>query len=319
MVNRNLLLLLLCSFAYAGYAQVPENIVTNGIVFKPETSEKISENPSFEDSVKIKSELKYGMVERKAASVFNPKTINAPKLGTDKTAVPKLYNGLFKFGIIDFSTLPLMEITYGSKYSKDYVYTVGLNHFASDLKTSAASPARITETGLDLSGKKFLKTHTLSGDLNYNYNTRRYYGSDFDLQNVNPDLLKQFFGIGHIQGGVKSSYRKASDLHHKVTLDYYNIFDAFSMQENRIALNGNVSPTIAGYKGSIDASVDWFTVSNKVGTQSSLLVQLSPGVNFKGERYSVKVGFNTYFLSADSSKAHIYPFAEGEYILIKDV
>ncbi|MFM7021713.1 MAG: hypothetical protein ACKOXB_01950 [Flavobacteriales bacterium] len=318
MINRSLFLSVLLGLAATGVAQTGTN-VEGTVKFKPEQSEKISENPTFEDTVKVKSDLKYGMIERKAVSAFVPKTINAPKLGGDKTSVPKLYNGLLKLGLIDFSTLPLMELTYGSKYSKDYVYTVHVNHFASDLKTSAPSDARITETGLDLSGKKFLKTYTLFGDLQYNFNTRRYYGSDYGLDTLNPDLLKQFFGIGHIQGGAKSSYRKESDLHHKIVLDYYNIFDAYNMQENRVALSGYASPTIAGYKGNIDASFDWFTVSNNAGTSSSLLVQLSPGAIFKGERYSAKVGFNTYFLSTDSSKAYIYPFGEGEYTLIKDV
>ncbi len=319
-INNNLLLLLLLSIAATGFAQTSATeLVNTAKITTVESSEKISENPSFEDSVKINSDLKYGMIERKAASVFTPKAINAPKLGGDKNAVPKLYNGLLKLGIIDFSTLPLMEFTYGSKYSKDFVHTFGLHHFASDLKTSAASPARITETGLDFSAKKFFKTYTVFGDVNYDYNTRRYYGADFGLQDINPDLLKQFFGIGHIQAGLQSNYRKEDDLHHRVTVDYYNIFDAFNMQENRIAVNGKVSPTIAGYKGNVDASVDWFNVSNNTGSHSSLLVQVSPGVSFKGSRYTAKAGFNTYFLSTDSARAHIYPFAEGEYTLIKDV
>ncbi|MCX6181922.1 MAG: hypothetical protein NT150_08360 [Bacteroidetes bacterium] len=322
--HRNLLLFLLLSTASVGLAQtVADGAEVKGVSdLKVESSQKISENPSFEDSVKIKSELKYGMVERKAPSVFVPKAINAPKLGTDKTAVPKMYNGLMKVGLIDFTTLPVMELTYGSKYSKDYVYTINVDHFASDLRTAASSktnPARNTETGIQASGKRFLKTYTLFGDFSYNYNTRRYYGSDYGLDTLNPDLLKQYFGIGHLQGGFKSNYRKESDLHHKVTFDYYNIFDAFNMQENRISVTGNVAPTVAGYKGNVDAAVDWFTASNNAGTKSSWLVQVSPGVHFKGDRYTAKVGINTYVLVTDSTRGHIYPFAEGEYALIKDV
>ena len=318
-INKVLVLLLLAGSALSSAAQTPVTQVENEALLAVEPSEKISENPSFEDSVKIHSDLKYGMVERKAASVFVPKTINAPKLGVEKAQVAKLYNGLMKVAVIDFSTLPVMELSYGSKYSKDYMYTVNARHFASDLKTTALSPARITETGLEFSGKRFLKTHTLFGDFSYNYNTRRYYGADFNLQDINPDLLKQFFAIGHLQVGAQSTYRKESDLHHKVTLDYYNIFDAFNMQENRIALKANVRPTIADYKGNIDAAVDWFTYSNNKGSHSSTLVQVSPGVLFKGSRYTAKLGFNTYFLGEDTSGAHIYPFAEGEYTLIKDV
>ena len=295
-----------------------------------EPSDKINDNPVFEDSIKINSELKYGMVERKAPSNFKLKPINAPKLGVTATEVSKLYNGYLKFGVVDFRNIPFVDVNYGSKYSKDYIYSIGFSHFGSDLKTSAPSRARFTQTQLELTGKRFVKNYTLFGSMNYNYNTYRYYGSLFPIDVVDPELNKQGFAMGHIQIGATNTHRDTKIPYHKLTLDYYNLFDHYGMQENRVAFNGLVTSGLAplqstklkGLKLDVFATVDWFTYDNNALAQAknSILAMIKPMFKYRTERFNGRLGASLYTLQDDTSGTHVFfPLVELEYVLIKDV
>ena len=300
-------------------------LIKDKLEIEIEPSEKINDNPTFDDSIKINSELKYSMIERKAPLNFKLKPINAPKLGTTSTEVAKLYNGFVKLGLIDFKNLPFTEVNYGSKYSKDYIYSIGFSHFGSDMKTNAPSRARFTQTQLEASGKRFVKNYVLFGDMSYNYNTYRYYGSLFPIDAVNEEANKQGFALGHAQIGFNNTHKESKMPYHKVTLDYYNLFDYYNLQENRLALNAMVSPKLTNlepYKLKFDlhGGVDWFTYVNpNSGTKNSILGTIKPVIKYRDERLNARIAGTFYFLQDDTTAFRVYPSAELEYILIKDV
>ena len=312
------------------WAQSGTNLTSDKVKIEIEQSDKINDNPVFNDSIKINSELKYGMVERKAPSTFKLKPITAPKLGTTPAEVSKLYNGFVKLGVIDFKNLPFAEFNYGSKYSKNYIYSIGFNHFGSDMKVSAPARARFTQTQLELAGKRFVKNYTLFGDMSYNYNTYRYYGSLFQFSEANEDLNKQGFAMGHIQVGASNTHRDTKIPYHKLTLDYYNIFDHYGMQENRVAFNGLLTSNLKALddtklknlKLDVFATVDWFTYNNSALPQAknSILAMIKPVFKYRTEKFNARLGASIYSLQDDTSGTHVFfPLAEAEYILIKDV
>ncbi len=311
---------------HTSLAQNAIDVHLRDVDVKTEPSEKINDNPSFHDTVKVNTELKYGMVERKATSNFKVRPISPPKIGTGAMDVDKLYNGFVKAGIIDFRNIPFIDAHYGSKYNRDYVYSVGLNHFGSDLKTASPDRARFTQSGLDFSGKRFLKNHVLSADLAYDYNTYRYYGSEIPMDALNTDARKQLFAKGHLQLAACSKESNTSIPYHKIMVDYFNIFDRYGMMENRLAFGGKVNPEIDLLKPyhlklNLAGTIDWFNYKNDASnfSKNSILGTVLTSFHYNVGKIKANAGFNWYFLQDDTSGFRVYPIADIEYTLIKDV
>ena len=204
-----------------------------------EKTKKIAIEPDFTDTVKVKFDLDYSSVDKKLTSKFKLESIKPPKL-VIMEPLPKIYKGQVKLGLNDFKTPPFFDFNYSTIRDKKYNTGIVMNHFSSDLDVKGKGDTRFTENNIGLYGKKISKKTTLSADLDYDYNTFRYYGYDKSLFNYEVNELPQYYSVLKSGLALKSNKDKNSKHEYTAGINYQQLFSKYSVQEHLIELKGEV-------------------------------------------------------------------------------
>ncbi|MFT6746768.1 MAG: hypothetical protein ACJAZ2_001112 [Glaciecola sp.] len=333
------LLVVLASFSSGMFAQpvVDENkglviIVTGGGEVSYEKTKKIATEPDFTDTVKVDFTLDYSSIDKKLNSKFELETVKPPKLLIIEP-LNEIHKGQVKLGLNDFKTPPYFDFNYSTIRHKKYNAGIVMNHYSSDLDLKGKDDTRFTENNIGLYGKKINKKTTLSADLDYDYNTFRYYGYDPSLFILDPEDNQQYYSV--LNGGVFLKSNKDKNTKHEYTagVNYQQLFSKHQVQEHLIELQGEVN----GYylpSGGVMDSIDFTDVSgfwnldvnagylisqDSVLNLSSTLVALRPTYKLKRKSISVTIGLPSYFLTNNSRFLTVLPTLNVEYAIAKDI
>jgi hypothetical protein len=277
---------------------------------------KINENPVISDSTKKLSVTPYNINSKKINTNFAVEPIKpAQMVGEPLT---KLYNSLVKLGLGNYAT-PYGELWINNLRSKDLAVGARLKHFSSNFRPKNYGPAFYSDNEISLYGKKFLKDHTLIGNIDYARNLVHLYGYDTRVYALSSDTTQRIFNLigGNVQ--FKSQYSGANRIHHDIKLNYYNLTGPFKSSENNIKANGVVQTAIGKEQLKVNALVDFYNYKMKYDTVNNTITTLNPNFIAKGERYAASLGFTATMDVVGKSKFYFYPKVDFSYNVFEDI
>ncbi len=292
------------------------NIVTGQFHPTVMDAAKLNENPSVNDSTQKLPIKGYNINSKKINTGFDVAPITPVQLQGEP--LTKLYNALVKLGFGNYTT-PYGEVWYNSLRSKEYAYGIRMKHLSSSYTAQDYGFAGYSDNEISLSGKKFLKEHTLSGNFDYARNVVHFYGYDANLNNLDKDLTVQRFNYFAANADLMSHYTKAERYNHEVKLSYYNLADLYKTSENNIKANGFVQTTIDKEILKVNADIDYYNLKTAKDTINNTIITLNPNFYATGEKYKAAVGVTAVMDNLEGTKFYFYPKIDLSYNVVDNI
>ncbi len=287
-------------------------------VFHPSIAEanKINENPVVNDSTQKIPVKGYSINSKKINTGFNVAPITPAQMLGEPLIT--LYNALVKIGFGNYST-PYGEVWYNSLRSKDNAYGIRLKHLSSSYTAQDYGFAGLSDNEISLTGKKFLKEHTLSGNFDYARNVVHFYGYDANLHSLDKAATAQRFNYFSANAELMSHYTKAEKYNHDIKLSYYNLADLYKASENNIKATVFVQTTIHKEAYKVNAAIDYYNNKTSKDTVNNTIITLNPNVYATGEKYKAAVGVTAVMDNLHETKFYFYPKIDLSYNVFDNI
>ncbi|HNS17934.1 MAG TPA: hypothetical protein PKI34_08945 [Bacteroidales bacterium] len=284
--------------------------------YKPTITEsfKISQNPRIETQNLQKPELSYSIQEHLIQTTFDPQPIKPVAIVGEP--IDKLYRNFIRGGFGNYRT-PYLEFFAGSLRSKEFAFGVHLRHLSSGEMKDHPSSSQSDNT-MDVWGKKFLKKHTLSGNLLYDRTMVHYYGYDDSLAeayDVSKEKLRQTYNLIGMQATLESSHR-GDKINTGAGFGYAYLFNRDQTKEHHGNLQLNLDKNLSLMKFTseekltVKVRADVFGNADSLVQSTSALIGLEPVLDVFMDEYSFRIGFNASVGIDSLSKIHFYPLVE---------
>ncbi len=286
--------------------------------YKPSVvdANKINDNPVVTDSTKKLKIKSYSIISKKIVPTYTLDPIApAQMLGEPLT---KLYNALAKVGMGTYST-PYLEFWYNSLRSKDVAYGVRLKHLSSSSRLKNYGFAGMSSDQISLSGKKFLKEHSLIGNFDYAREGIHCYGYDADLISLSKKQTAQHFNYFGANAELLSHFSKTERFNHDIKLSYYNLADNYVLSENNIKANGYVQTALNSELIKVNASVDYYSFRSAADTSNNTILVLNPNFIADGDKYHASLGVNATMDIQSPSKFYFHPKVDISYNIFDNI
>lgn len=287
---------------------------------------KIGDDPLFKDSAKIETEVKYEFLDKKAPSNFKIKTIKAPKLRMSEP-LEKINKRYVAFGINDFRTSPMAQLSYTTIRNRDYSAGYNMSHFSQKQSTGQAIDALYGNSEVSLYGKKFYQGRMLYGSADYENNTFNFFGFDKDqFLQVNEEVLIRSVGRYNLIGGVKSNLKDETKWGYNINVNYKSLsMDNMANVEHKVDFNGSTNKYMElkkyqWFKGvfHMDYSASYLNSGRPGSDHESVLFNIFPSFDLKLDQMDLKVGFKTFY-QTDNKKLNPMAYVEADFSFVKDV
>jgi len=285
---------------------------------------KIGNDPVFQDTVKVNSEVDYNFVDQKINSDFQVDKINAPKLNMLDPLV-KLHKRYLALGLTGFKTPPYFDLNYSTIRKRDYNTGFSLNHISQEQKINGVDDARYTNSNFMFFGKKFYNKSTWYSSVDYDFNTFRSYGYNKDQVNLDDEKALIFgYSILNAETGLKSSVKKKGKFDYDVGLTYDQFLeDQLAVAEHKVGVASNFNWLMKtkpiDFLMDVNFGASYLNAETSTETHSSLIFDLGVKLNKKSEKYDVTVGVKSFFQTNQSRSLWAFPFIEADYSFVKDV
>ncbi len=287
---------------------------------------KIHDDPLFQDTTTIKTEVEYEFLDKQVPSNFKVKTIKAPKINIQEP-LEKIHKRYVAVGINDFKTSPMAELRYSTLRNRDYSAGFDMSHFSQKQGVGGAMDALYGNSEIDFYGKKFYDKKTLYGSANYENNTVNFYGLDQDqFLFFDEDDLKRGIGKFDVVAGLKSNEKDESKWNYDLNLNYNELsLDNMAVVENKVDLNANVKKYMewkkhTWFKGdfNLDYVASYLNSGRPLGDYESFFFKVFPSFDFKFKELDLKVGVQAFY-QTDNKKFNGMPFLEADFAFVKNV
>ena len=284
------------------------------INISPKLPELSSEKQEFDLSVKKKAMNK--------ASELQP--IKPAKIMGE--SVTKLYKNYIRAGFGNYTT-PYLEFYANNLRSKKGAFGVHFKHLSSSGKIKDYAPAGYSDNELNVRGKRFFKSHTLSSNAWFKRNSIHYYGfkpDNFPEISLSKSDLKQSYNRLGASLKFEDNYTKGHKLKHTFSFDYQYLFDKFDSREHNILFKGDLSKDVNFFNFTEDqilgfeTKVDYYFNSDSAGNDNSGIIQINPFYRLRFSQYKFYLGLNTILESDSSIYVHFYPTLHLEVLVVKD-
>jgi hypothetical protein len=326
LLNISLGLFILLGFdAFAQPGQTSMDIIGS---YKPKIpdAQKITEQPSIEDSVSEKFKIEYELNSRRISTIYEVDPIKAANMRGEK--LKKLYNGYVKGGFGTYLT-PYGELYYNTGRSKKHASGVHYRHLSSTGQIADVGYSGFSRNTLNLHGKSFIKKSTLSGGLDYDRNVMHYYGFNtnpyapyWDSSDVNleRDGIKQRYQLIGVQASIHDNYPVDSQAtKYKTGLSYYNYRDRFNAEENNFKAFGDVSFYYKTYDLYVKGAVDYFKNDNDSISQNNTIIDVRPGIRFKKDLWRLNAGLAVIGAFGEVGEFKVVPELDFDLHLFKNI
>ena len=118
---------------------------------------------------------------------------------------------------------------------------------------------------------------------------------------------------------VYSSYPDSSHLNYHLDLKYQITRDAFRNTENALKINGKVEKFIGDWYSGLETGVEYYNKSAGIDSSDNLVIRVNPYVSKAGEDWRFLIGLNTTTDIRGSGAIHIYPKADFQFNIVKNV
>jgi hypothetical protein len=286
--------------------------------YKPTISDafKINDNPKIQDTTVEKLNLNYQINSRLYPTTYHLTPIIPAKMVGEP--LTKFYKSYVKAGF-GTKTTPLAEIYFNNLRSTDQAIGAYYTHLSSSGKIKDYGFPGFSDNEAVVYASKFLKTHTLSADIDYNRNVVHYYGfkpndfTNFPDANNKDSIRQRFSKIG---GQLKfmSTFNDSTKLNHNFSLSCFNFSDLYKATEDYIGFIGAIDKkanligkNIKNQDIGLKANVDYYNDINKIDTSGHAVIRLLPHFSASYDILKFDVGLNTALETSEDSKMHLYP------------
>ena len=295
---------------------------------------KMNFNPRLDDTLQIDISFDYSINPVQIPTRFSLEPLSPARMRGEPLA--KLYNGFVKGGLGNYTT-PYGEVFYNSLRSNEYAYGVHLKHISSGGGIDDYGPSGYSDNKINLYGKRFLRNHTIEGDLNYERNMMHYYGfrrddysEDLDMLQYIDELpdkdIRQVFHYISPAMGFRSNYLDPNRLQHDLNLKYHYLTDRYDATEQRLEFSTILGKSIVedplGFADNqsfqLDFGADYFHNKTATDTINSGLIKIAPSIMARIADFSFRVGLNASFQLDSTGHTRFYPIAAAELNLVND-
>jgi hypothetical protein len=288
-----------------------EIVVTTA--YKPVLADavKIRINPDLEDKTPFKAPLTYFPIDKRLELNTDIKPLDAMKRPREQDSA--LTNNYVKAGLGSLKT------TYGEAYfnnGKDQALQVGgyLKHFAQDGTLYDQNSAK-EEAGVF--AKSIGDVNSLTGSINYNYNSNYFFGYD----PLNPPAIlqvdKQHFSTISAEGQLAKNYKDVeNDFTYALKIKAYSFTDAYQAKESNVVLSGFLNETVKQFYAGVSGSLDLSTQQDSLYNYNNSLIRVNPYIKFQGDAYKIDAGISIVDQFGYSSAIYIFPAAKLELQVI---
>ncbi|MDR2835804.1 MAG: hypothetical protein LBV69_06350 [Bacteroidales bacterium] len=283
--------------------------------------------PTIVDTVKIQNKFDYNMLPTLFKTTFTPPPIGVATL-KGETLKP-IDNGMIKLGYGNYVT-PYIEAFYNNKRNADYDFGAYIKHHSSHGKTNNSEKQKIyngfANTILDVYGKKFLPSSTLSADLGFTSNIINYYGYDpnyvVNLVGITAPRDRnemEDFNIMRLKANIDLSSNKTTKnrFDYNINFGYKYLFTNLNEEtenknrQNKIDLKANLNKTIKIHRFGLDAGMRFSQMSiDTLNSNKQMFLDINPYYKIYAKSLQVTLGVNMtedFQLSDTVKKFHIYP------------
>ena len=294
---------------------------------------KVTRTPEIKESIVELPSLSYLLLSRKPLPLAELKPVPAAKIVIFKEE-PNLFRGYAK-GAVGTKLTTYGELRFMDGYSRKGTYDMFIKHFGTDGFVSSADsiPDSYSNFALGVSGKRFLKQHSVGIDLDYDREKIHFYG-------YNPEDYPENFGIDEkrlyrtVDVGVflKSYYRDSTKWNHFGRFDFIQFSDNVKSAENNFIFHADLNKRIgkntdAGniyFASSLD--VDYNNLNNINPRTNSeqkyknTVIELNPRITMKAAGFTTQIGARlTGDFVGGPMTPHIYPDIEAKYSLFDGI
>ncbi len=289
-----------------------EIVVTTA--YKPVLADavKIRRNPDLETKIPFKAPLTYTTLDKRLAQDNEIRQLDAMPMPAQQDSLPG--NNYAKVGLGNLKT------TYGEVYinnGADQALQVGVyaKHLSED---GSLNKQDASKNEIAVFGKSIGATNSISGKIDYKYNTNYFYGFNQDVPPaVMPTPQRQHFSIIGAEGELTKNYADVpNDFTYAFKLKGYNYSDAFQARESNVVLSGFLNETIQQFYVGASGSLDLSTQKDSAYNYGNNLVRVNPYIKFQGDNYKVDAGVNIVDEFGFKSAFYIFPSAKAEIQVI---
>lgn len=273
---------------------------------------KPSDYPRTQDTVIAAPQFKYDIASRKVPTSFVMDTIRPAKITNEP--IKKLYRGYARAGYGTYNSV-FAEGSFNMLRSKNWNAGLNVHHFSVNHGLSdVAGYSGLSENSISLYGRRFLKRHTLSGDLGYDRDVVHYYGSTADINTFAAEAIVQRFNW--FGGGLRlqSHYTDSSKINHEVKVRYYNYGDIHNASENNLVIGGSGYGFLNTEKIIADVGIDYNNNKTLTDTVNNTILKIAPAFVARGKKLNAMIGVALYSdIRPDDTRTFLYPQGEFSY------
>jgi hypothetical protein len=272
---------------------------------------KIRRNPDLDDKTPFKAPLTYTPIDTRLELNSDIHQLDAMQMPHERDSVPN--NNYIKAGLGSLKT------TYGELYldnGPDEALQAGafIKHFAQEGTLYKQNESK-DEVGVF--GKSIGAVNSLTGIIDYKYNTNYFYGFNQADPTSEVDPAKQHFSILSAEGNLFKNYvDTTNDFTYALKLKGYTFSNAYQARENNVVLSGFLNETINQFYAGLAASLDVSTQKDSLYNYNNSLLRLNPYIKFQGDSYKIDAGINIVDQFGFSSSFYVFPAATLEYQVI---
>jgi hypothetical protein len=281
--------------------------------FQPTISDayKISEKPQVSDTSPPLPVLVYTIRSKKIETRFQTEPIRPAKMEGER--LTKLYKGLVKAAIGNYTTSHA-EVFLNNLRSREYSYGMYAKHHSASAELKDERFFGFSDNIVNLHGKKFLRKHTLSGNLDYTRNVVHDYGYATDVfPSAQKEDTRQRFSVFSGAAGLQSHYSDTTRLNHRFRLSAYDLAGLTDASESNVSgsamFNGIYQKQIFGG----EAAVDYYYNRTALDTSGSAIIRLEPTANFSGDKWNTSIGLRACLQVTGNVKYFYYPNIDFNY------
>lgn len=287
---------------------------------------KIGDDPLFQDSSKIETEVKYFFLDKKKNADFKVNTIKAPKIRMVEP-LEKIRNRYVSFGINDFKTVPMATLSYSTLRNRKYNAGFDMSHFSQKQNVGSPIDALYGNSLVSIYGKRFFDGKLIYGSADYENNVFNFHGFDkSQFDDFDPKDFKRGVGKFTVESGIKSIFKDNSRWRYDINLNYNELsLDEMSTIEHRadfnLELNKYVNLTkYEWFKGvfNLDYSASFLNSARPAKSHESFYFKLFPSFDLKFNEIDFTAGIKAFY-QTNTKKFNSIPYLEGDWSFVKNV
>jgi hypothetical protein len=267
---------------------------------------KISDPARTKDTVLPVPHFTYSIQSRRYNTTFGLDTIKAAKMGSEP--LPKLYRTYSKIGIGNYASV-MGEFSIMSTRSKTNAWGLHLGHWSagSGPKDVAGEYSGFSSQNVHLFGKRFTKTHELSGGFGFNRDVVYNYGSPAASNVFTKEYTRQKYNFYNLELGVKSFYSDSEAVNHNVRAGYQHFDNRMGVTEDRILFNANAGRFIRTEYLDATFGIDYNRVSGLSDTANSTIISFIPRFSKNTKKFQLSAATAIYHETDGEGGTYFYP------------